>query len=72
MRGGIEESEHACLLSNGVYSLRVKSDGQSAAFLGDTCVYRPEEDSPGLSIMLGDRPLLPGGTAGTTCPTPPT
>ena len=63
LRGDGSGPARACLLSNGVYGLRIKSDGKSAAFLGETCVYRPEEDDPGLSLMLGDRPLLPAGTA---------
>ena len=61
LHGSSEDAEHACLLSNGIYSLRVKSTGESAAFLGDTCIYRPEGDDPGLSLLLGNRPLLPEG-----------
>ena len=49
-RGG---QVRACLLSNGVYSLRVKSTGESAAFLGDICIYRPEGNAPGLALTLG-------------------
>ena len=43
----------ACLLSNGAYNMRVKSTGESTAFLGDTCVYRPEGNDPGLALTLG-------------------
>ncbi len=37
---------HACLLSNGAYSIRVTDGGNSAAFLGGCCVYdfrRPDD-----------------------------
>ena len=52
--------ERACLLSNGAYSLRLRDTGESAAFLGDICVYRPEGDDPGLTVTLDGRALLPG------------
>ena len=58
-RGKTSDPPAACLLSNGVYSLRLKSGGESAAFLGDTCVYRAEGDDPGLSLRLGERELFP-------------
>ncbi len=57
--GPCGEKPCACLLSNGAYSLRLKDNGESAAFLGETCVYRPEGDDPGLALTLGERPLLP-------------
>ena len=57
--GSRGEAPRACLLSNGAYSLRLRDSGESAAFLGETCVYRAEGDDPGLSLCLGDRPLLP-------------
>lgn len=60
---GHEGEAHACLLSNGAYSLRVKTNGESAAYLNGTCIYRPEGNDPGLSLLLGDRPLLLPGTA---------
>ena len=63
LHGSSVESERACLLSNGVYSLRVKFGGESAAFLDDICIYRPEGNDPGLSLLLGERPLLPEGSA---------
>lgn len=49
----------ACLLSNGAYSLRVKTNGASAAYLSDICIYRAESDDPGLSLTLGNRALTP-------------
>ena len=49
----------ACLLSNGAYSLRVKDTGESAAFLGEICVYRPEGEDPGLSLALDGEAVLP-------------
>ena len=49
----------ACLLSNGMYSLRVKTTGECAAFLGDACVYRAEGDDPGLGLTLGGQAFLP-------------
>lgn len=52
--GEADAAPRACLLSNGVYSLRLRSDGKSAAYLGETCVYRPEGDDPGLALRLGD------------------
>ena len=52
-RGDCRGQVRACLLSNGAYSLRVKSTGESAAFLGDICIYRPEGNAPGLALMLG-------------------
>jgi len=55
------ERARACLLSNGAYSLRLKDSGESAAFLGDLCVYRPERSDPGLSVTLGGKELLPAG-----------
>ena len=58
-RGQADGKTRASLLSNGMYSLRVQTTGESAAFLGDTCVYRAEGDDPGLGITLGNRPLLP-------------
>ena len=57
------EKPGACLLSNGAYSLRVKHSGESAAFLGDLCVYCSEGSDPGLSISLGERELLPAGVS---------
>ena len=57
--GACGETSCACLLSNGAYSLRLQDGGESAAFLGETCVYRPEGDDPGLSLTLGEKPLLP-------------
>ena len=57
LRGQRGDEARACLLSNGVYSLRVKSTGESAAYLDDTCVYRAEGDDPGLTLLLGDRAL---------------
>ena len=53
------EKPSACLLSNGAYSLRVRDTGESAAFLGETCVYRAEGDDPGLSLSLDGEELLP-------------
>ena len=53
--GKCADGPQACLLSNGIYSLRLKSTGESAAFLGDICVYRPEANDPGLALILGDR-----------------
>jgi len=52
----------ACLLSNGAYSLRLKDSGESAAFLGDLCVYRAEGRDAGLSLALGERELLPAAS----------
>ena len=49
----------ACVLSNGAYSLRVKTTGESAAFFGDICIYRPEGADPGLTLTLGNRMLTP-------------
>jgi len=43
----------ASVLSNGVYHLRLTSQGESAAFLGDTCVYRGEDGDPGLRLLVG-------------------
>ena len=57
--GSAGEKPRACLLSNGAYSLRLKDSGESAAFLGDLCVYRSEGNDPGLSLQLGERTLLP-------------
>ena len=57
--GTCGERARACLLSNGAYSLRLKESGESAAFLGEVCVYRPEGDDPGLSLTLGEKALLP-------------
>ena len=61
-RGGCPDAPCACLLSNGVYSLRLRSTGESAAFLGDTCVYRAEDGGPGLSLQLGEDALLPAAS----------
>ena len=63
---GTGAEPRASLLSNGAYSLRLRADGGSAAFLGDLCVYRPEGANPGLSLLLGDRELLPAGAAAWT------
>ena len=49
----------AALLSNGVYALRLTSDGRSAAHWGELCLYRPGQDDPGLSLLLGGLELLP-------------
>ena len=57
--GQADGDVRACLLSNGIYSLRVKSTGESAAFLCDTCVYRAEGDDPGLRLTLGSQAYLP-------------
>ena len=43
----------ASVLSNGIYHLRLTSRGESAAFLGDTCVYRGEDGDPGLRLLVG-------------------
>ncbi len=53
------ESTIACLLSNGAYSLRVRDTGESAAYLGETCVYRAEGDDSGLILALDGKALLP-------------
>ncbi|MBQ9686825.1 MAG: hypothetical protein IJV41_09845 [Oscillospiraceae bacterium] len=57
-QGGAEDTApRAALLSNGVYSLRLKNDGQSMATLGETCVYRAEGGDSGLSLRLDGNPL---------------
>ncbi len=53
------EKPGACLLSNGAYNLRIKDTGESAAFLGETLIYRPEGDDPGLSLTLDGEALFP-------------
>ena len=52
---------HACLLSNGAYSIRVADDGNSAAFLGGCCVYDCKRPEDTLSLRLNGKRLLPAG-----------
>ena len=47
------DAPKASVLSNGVYHLHLTSRGESAAFLGDTCVYRGEDGDPGLVLRVG-------------------
>ena len=55
LHGGIEDrTPRASLLSNGVYNLRLTNGGQSAASLGELCVYRPEG---GPELSLGGKKL---------------
>ena len=57
-RGGPEDRKaRAMLLSNGVYSLRLRSDGASMAVLGDECVYRAQPGDPGLTVALDGKAL---------------
>ena len=66
LRGeGGNAASHACLLSNGVYSLRLTADGKSAAFLGDTCLYRAERGSSGLDILLGPEAFFDNSRSGS-------
>ena len=57
---GAVEKPMAALLSNGAYSLRIKNSGESAAFLGDKCIY--DENTP-LSISVDGKPLSSSPTA---------
>lgn len=50
---------HACLLSNGAYSIRVTDDGNSAAFLGGCCVYDCRRPDDTLCLRLNGKKLLP-------------
>ena len=52
---------HACLLSNGAYSIRVTDDGNSAAFLGGCCVYDCRRPDDTLCLRLNGKKLLPAG-----------
>lgn len=59
LQGGTEDRrEQAALISNGAYSIRLKNTGDSAAHLGDICIYGLNpEDSLKLEIngaVLGD------------------
>lgn len=55
IRGEDYEGEsHAALLSNGAYSLRIKDSGESAAYLGESCIY--EADAP-LSLAIDGQAL---------------
>ena len=49
LRGEGMDDSHAALLSNGAYSLRISSSGDSEAWLGDRCVYE-SGSAPELSI----------------------
>ena len=49
---GEGDAPRACLLSNGVYALRLAASGESAAFLGDLCVYRADARGPGLTFRM--------------------
>ena len=51
--GGEGSDTRACLLSNGVYHLRLCTDGASAAWLGELCVYRAEGPGDGLCVRVG-------------------
>ena len=60
VRGGRDVApSRACLLSNGVYSMRLKNSGESAAFLGEVCIYRADRQSPGLCLKLGSETIFP-------------
>ena len=52
---------HACLLSNGAYSIRVTDDGNSAAFLGGCCVYDCKRPEDTLNLKINGKRLLPAG-----------
>lgn len=52
---------HACLLSNGAYSIRVADDGNSAAFLGGCCVYDCKCPEDTLNLKINGKRLLPAG-----------
>ena len=49
--GEADRTPRASLLSNGVYSLRLTNTGESAAYLGELCVYR-SEDCPAFTLGL--------------------
>ena len=51
---GEGDAQRACLLSNGVYHLRLTSSGESAAFLGELCVYRADARGPGLTVSAAE------------------
>lgn len=51
-----EDGEHAALLSNGAYSIRIKNKGESEAFLGETCIYKSDA---GMRISLDGNALQP-------------
>ncbi len=59
LRGGSEDTAPAAaLLSNGAYSMRIKNNGQSSAFMGDICIYGPDTEG-GISLWLDGTALLP-------------
>lgn len=49
IRGGEEDDERLCLLSNGAYDMSLGSDGKSEAKVRSFCVYRPDE---GLQLRI--------------------